>query len=77
MQNPSSSDTNYDGAGASPQLVVGNPLEEVQAVELIWDIVRAIPTDEDQITCWSKKGSQTAVVSWASNTNPEDIWHVC
>ena len=43
----------------------------------IWDIVHVIPTDGDQITCRNNNCSQNAVVSWASNLNPEDTWDIC
>lgn len=43
----------------------------------IWDIVHVIPTDGDQITCRNKNCSQNAVVSWASNLDPEDTWDIC
>ena len=43
----------------------------------IWDIVRVIPTAEEQIPCRIKECSKNAVVSWASNLHPEDNWDVC
>ena len=46
-------------------------LKKLQADDKIWDIVRVIPTAEEQITCRIKQCSKDAAVSWASNLNPD------
>ena len=51
---------------------------EKTVVEEKWDIVRVIPTAEEQIPCRnSKTCSKNTEVSWASNLNPEDSWDLC
>ena len=36
----------------------------------IWELVRLIPTAQEQILCHGKNCLKNATVSWASNTNP-------
>lgn len=43
----------------------------------IWDIVRVIPTDEEQVECRNEECTDQAVATWASNKDPEDKWDLC
>ena len=43
----------------------------------IWELVRLIPTAQEQIPCHGKNCLKNAAVSWASNTNPNCIQNFC
>ena len=43
----------------------------------IWELVRLIPTAQEQIPCHGKNCLKNAAVSWASNTNPNCIRDFC
>ena len=43
--------------------------------EEVWDIVRVIPTAEEQVQC--RMCTEQAVATWASNNAPNDMWDLC
>ena len=43
--------------------------------EEVWDIVRVIPTAEEQVQC--RMCTEQAVAIWASNNEPNDMWDLC
>ena len=49
------------------------PKKKQKADDKIWDILPVIPTAKEQIPCL-ECFIKDAVVSWASNLNPEDNW---
>ena len=73
----------HTGSSSSGELVgLTTALEEQEEVNNdheIWAITRVICTAEEQIPCYIKKCSTNAIVSWASNLNPNswDLYEDC
>jgi hypothetical protein len=55
----------------------GNDEEEGGEAADVWDMVRAIPTAEEQIQCRNEGCTDQAVATWASNNDPNDMWDIC
>ena len=71
--------TDNNGAGASSSgehvgLTLG---QSEEAKDECWDIVCVIPTEEEHIPCRTENCCKNAAMSWASNLNPDDHWHLC
>jgi hypothetical protein len=50
--------------------------EEEGGADDVWDVVRVIPTAEEQVQC--RNGcTEQAVATWASNNKPNDMWDLC
>jgi hypothetical protein len=43
----------------------------------VWDLVRVIPTAEEQVQCRNNGCTEQAVATWASNNEPNDMWDLC
>eukprot|EP00529_Nitzschia_sp_RCC80_P008035 CAMPEP_0113513062 /NCGR_PEP_ID=MMETSP0014_2-20120614/39658_1 /TAXON_ID=2857 /ORGANISM="Nitzschia sp." /LENGTH=1242 /DNA_ID=CAMNT_0000409433 /DNA_START=167 /DNA_END=3895 /DNA_ORIENTATION=+ /assembly_acc=CAM_ASM_000159 len=54
-----------------------NEVVDDEEAEEEWDVVRVIPTDEENITCRTEDCCEQAVVVWASSLDPADEWPVC
>ena len=71
--------TDDDGAGASSSGThMGlTPGQSEEAEDECWGIVRVIPTAEEHISCRTENCCKNTAMSWASNLNPDNHWHLC
>ena len=63
---------------ASEALLAARLASELESeADEVWDIIRVIPTAEENIECRYEHCSEQAVATWATDKDPEVIWPVC
>ena len=70
-------DNNGAGTSSSGEPVGLTPGQSEEAKDKCWDIVHVIHTAEEHIPCCTKDYCKNAAVSWESNLNPGNHWHLC